>query len=184
MPSMPELQGDRAYWIAAAVILAIDIAFLAALARRLPAPRLATLHRMVLLTSSVVWMVLHGAAFWGDAWGTAYGLVLPPAARWVMPFALTLIYTILTYLLLEWVPRLPGPPSAWFAVLGAAVQSIESVWELFGLDMLRVVPALQQVSAAAALGYGFVESVLLWAMILALAPLVRLGLHALLVRLR
>jgi hypothetical protein len=140
MPSMAELQTDRAYWIAAVVILAIDVVFLAALARRLPAPRLATLRRMILLTSSVVWLVLHGAAFWGDAWGTVYGLVLPPVARWVMPFALTAIYTILTYLLLEWVPRLPGWPAVWFAGLGAGIQSIESVWELFGLDMLRVVP--------------------------------------------
>jgi hypothetical protein len=178
------LATSQGYWVAAGVLAAIDLVFLVALARRLPAPRLVTLRRMVLLTSSVVWLVLHGAAFWGDAWGSAYGLVLPPAARWVMPFALTMIYTILTYLLLEWLPRLPGPPSAWFAVLGAGVQSIESLWELFGLDMLRVVPALQQVSAAAALGYGFVESVLMWAMILALAPLVRLVLHSLLERLR
>jgi hypothetical protein len=40
------------------------------------------------------------------------------------------------------------------------------------------------VSAAAALSYSFVESVLLWAMILALAPLVRLAMHSLLERLR
>ncbi|HNX49204.1 MAG TPA: hypothetical protein PLS53_03820 [Thermoanaerobaculaceae bacterium] len=181
---MLELQSDRAYWIAAAVMLVIDVVFLAALARRLPPSRLVVLRRMILLTSCAVWLVLHGAAFWGDAWGTAYGLVLPPAARWVMPLILTALYTIVTYLLLEWVPRLPGPPAVWFAVLGAGVQSIESVWELFGLDMLRVVPALQKVSAAAALSYGLVESVLLWAMILALAPLVRLALQSLLERLR
>lgn len=177
------LTSSNAYWAAAAVMAVVNAGFLALLLWRLPAKAMLGFRRMIVLTSVAVWLVLNLAVFWGDAWSFAYALVLPPEARWVMPLILTVWYTIVAYLLLEWVPRLKGHPAVWFVLLGAAAQSIQDLWELFGLGMLHVVPALREVSAASVLVYSALESVLLWAMILALAPMLRGMLRALLDRL-
>lgn len=181
---MAGLQGGGAYWVATGVMLALDAVLLALLVRRLPGSELIAHRRMVLVTSFLVWLVLHVAVFWGDAWGETYALVLPPAARLVLPLFLTVAYTVVAKLLLDWVPRLPGPEVLWFCGLGAAVQSLEGAWELFGLEMLHRVPSLRAVGAPPLLAYGFAESVMLWCTILALAPLVHRMAQALLDRLR
>lgn len=181
---MAGLQSEGAYWVGTGVMLAIDVMLLLLLARRLPGSELVARRRMVLVTSFLVWLVLHGAVFWGDAWGETYALVLPPAGRYVLPLFLTVAYTIVAKLVLDWLPRLPGPEVIWFCGLGAAVQSLEGAWELFGLDMLHRVPSLRAVGAPALLAYGFAESVMLWCTILALAPLVHRMAQALLDRLR
>ncbi|HPC82143.1 MAG TPA: hypothetical protein P5234_01555 [Thermoanaerobaculaceae bacterium] len=181
---MPGMQDENAYWVGAGVVLALDVALLALLARRLPGSELVARRRVIVATSFLVWFMLHAAVFWGDAWGETYALVLPPAARLVLPLFLTVAYTVVTKLLLDWVPRLPGPGVVWFCGLGAAVQSLEGVWELFGLGMLHRVPSLRTVGAPALFAYGFAESVLLWCAVLALFPLVQRLAQALLERLR
>lgn len=181
---MAGLQGESAYWVAAGVMAGLDVLLVTLLARRVPGPELVAHRRIVQATSFLVWLVLHVAVFWGDAWGETYALVLPPAARVVLPLFLTVAYTIVAGLALDWVPQLPGPAVVWFCGLGAAVQSLEGAWELFGLDMLHRVPSLRAVGAPALLAYGFAESFLLWCTVLALAPLVQRLLQALLDRLR
>ena len=184
MPLMAGLYGGGGYWVGTGVMLGVDVLLLLLLVRRLPGAELVKHRRMVLVTSFLVWMVLHAAVFWGDAWSETYALVLPPAARLVLPLFLTVAYTIVAKLLLDWLPRLPGPAVVWFCTLGAAVQSLEGAWELFGLDMLHRVPSLRAVGVPALLAYGFAESVLLWCTVLALAPLVYRIARALLDRLR
>lgn len=184
MPLMAGLHSETAFWVATGVMAGLDVLLLLLLARRLPGSELVAHRRMVLVTSFLVWLVLHVAVFWGDAWGETYALVLPPAARLVLPLFLTVAYTIVAKLLLDLVPRLPGPEVVWFCWLGAAVQSLEGAWELFGLDMLHRVPSLRAVGAPALLAYGFAESVMLWCTVLALAPLVQRLAQALLERLK
>lgn len=178
------LATTRAYWLATALVGVVDLALIAVLTRQLPRPRLAELKRIVALTAFAFWALLWAATFWGDAWHSSYGLVLPGATRLVLPVFLTFLYTAVAVLLVRLVPRLPGPPVPWLCVLGALALQPETLWELFDLNMLRVVPALAGIDPVALVAYGFAESVLYWAMILALAPLLRLGLFALLDRLR
>jgi hypothetical protein len=178
------LASSRAYWVAAVVLGIVDAAFIAVLVRRLPAELLAGLRRVVTVTALAFWALLWGATFWGDAWATSYGLVLPHATRPVLPVALTLLYTAVAVVLLRVAPRLPGPPVPWVCLLGALSLQPETLWELYDLDMLHRVPALQGIAPAALLAYGLAESVLYWCMILAIAPLLRLGLASLLDRLR
>lgn len=181
--SLDALAPNVRWWLITAFLVFVDSVFLVLLVNRLPKDRLLGQRRLFFFNAFLIWLLLFGATFWGDAWDTSYRLVLPEYSRYLLPFVLAALTVVVAILVLPISLHLPGPPVIWVSLLGAVALVPLDLWQLSGLGLIRIAPSLAGVSLTVALVSSFTESILIWCAILALTPLLRYCLGKLLNRL-
>ena len=117
--------------------------------------------------AALFWALLYSTALYAF-WLPCYQSIFPSWVRWIVPvYGLTLgVLAVLFWWLAQ---RLPTNPVIGFVILGGLQSFPGHLFGIYRLDLLIACPLLQQVSAGAALTFGFFEFIFYWCVILGLS---------------
>jgi hypothetical protein len=165
------------FWVSAAVIALIDVAFILFLTWRIKPARFRALKGALAGTAAFCWSVF-GVVLVSVFWNTYYQYFYPAWFRsggilLFVPF----VFGILA-LAFHWLAfRLPGNPIVTFCLLAGVESLLEHVVGIYGLKILEV-PMLQTASPASMLTFAFPEYIFYWCVVIGLALLFQNGWRA------
>ena len=170
------------YWTLAAILAFVDAVFLLVLSHAIARATFRTLRWPLALAVAFCWTTLWASVWWSSAWNTSYAFLFPGWVRWLGPFVYALVYVCLSFLFFRLALRLPGSPVVTYCLLGGLTSIPSNAALIYGLDMLKRVPMMREVSAAATIVQGCTEFVLYWGIFASISLLVRRTIERLLGR--
>ncbi len=154
-------------WRAAIVFAVVDVCLVALLLRRLTRETFIRLRPFLVITSGVFWFVvwlLMDIYFWDSV----YHYVFPPWARWIIPPAYGLLFSLVA-LLFWWISlRLPGVPLLNFCILGGLWGAATHLWGI-SRGLIDKPPMLQGLSVVSVAIMPIFEFGFYWCVILSIS---------------
>jgi hypothetical protein len=154
-------------WRAAIVFALIDVPFVILLMKHLTRETFVRFRPFLVVTSGVFWFVvwiLMGIYFWDSV----YHYVFPPWARWVIPPAYGILFSLIA-LLFWWIAlRLPGVPVLTFCILGGLWGAATHLWGV-SRGLIDSPPMLQGLSTTSVAIMPVFEFVFYWCVILSIS---------------
>jgi len=162
-------------WQAAVVFAVIDALFVTILVRRITAQMFRELGSFLAITSGIFWFVvwiLMSTFFWEPV----YHHVFPEWARWIIPPAYGLLFSLVA-LLFWWLSlRLPGRPVLNFCILGGLWGMVTHLWGITR-GLIDKPPMLQGISPASVAVMPIFEFIFYWSLILTASSLLYQSWH-------
>lgn len=154
-------------WRASMIFTVVDLLWVALLVRRLTRETFIRLRLLLVIVTGVFWFVVWlvmNIYFWDSV----YHYVFPPWARWVIPPAYGLLFSLVA-LLFWWISlRLPGVPVLNFCILGGLWGTATHLWGV-RQGLIDKPPMLQGVSILSVAVMPIFEFIFYWCVILSIS---------------